>query len=142
MRIYRDEQAKQIVKMVVPHVGFGARHRSPQRHGHIHLTDAAPIQESAVHVIAGVPPEPGVVDVRVPVAQRDVVGLGSQMVPDRGLVLQESRRVVAQSRQELGRAHVGGKQSRMRGGEFGEASQPAVQPIRRQRLRFADRGGR
>jgi len=48
--------------------------------------------------------------------------------------------LVAQSTQELRRPNIGGKQSGMRGGEFGEAGELAVQPARRQRLRFADRG--
>jgi len=48
--------------------------------------------------------------------------------------------LVAQSTQELRRPNIGGKQSGMRGGEFGEAGELAVQRVRRQRLRFADRG--
>lgn len=92
---FRDEQRYQFAEMPVPQVGFGARHGSPQGHAHVQLSDASPVQQAAAQDAAGIAPKPRVVDVGVPVAQGDVIGVGGQLAHHRVLVAYDPRHVFA-----------------------------------------------
>src|SRR3546814_5125287 len=80
------EQTEQFVEMFIPDFEQRAAQATPQRVREIELAHAAPIHQAALQGAVGVAPEPGVVDVRVPVAERDELRVGMQ--------------------EEIGRAHV------------------------------------
>ena len=86
-------------------------------------------------------PEPGIVDVGVPMAQCDVVGIGSQLACNKVLARRDPRRLRAQAGQELRRSNIGGQQPGVGFGEFGQLSQPSVQGVRVQWCAVAHRRG-
>src|SRR6201999_2052061 len=110
----------------IPQVGLGARHRAPQRHGRVHLAGAAPVQQAAAQDVVAVAPKPGVVDVGVPVTERDVVRMLGQIAPYRSLVGQEAGRVMAKVRNELLRTDVRGQQPGARFHEVGELPESPI----------------
>jgi hypothetical protein len=60
-----------------------------------------PIHQAAAQNVVAVPPEPGVVDVGVPMAQCDIVVVGGQLAHDRVFVMREPGRVLANARQKF-----------------------------------------
>src|SRR3546814_12815121 len=102
-----SDLAEQFVEMFIPDFEQRAAQATPQRVREIELAHAAPIHQAALQGAVGVAPEPGVVDVRVPVAERDELRVGMQEAFDRGLVFEKSLRFLFKARDEfrqIGRA--------------------------------------
>jgi hypothetical protein len=76
--------------LALPHPVRRRIEAAPQREGEIELADPAPVQQAAVQRARLVAPEPAIVDIRVPVAQGDVVGILLQKALDGGLVREEA----------------------------------------------------
>src|SRR3546814_1434659 len=87
-----SDLAEQFVEMFIPDFEQRAAQATPQRVREIELAHAAPVHQAALQRAVGIAPEPGVVDVRVPVAERDELRVGVQEAFDRGLVLQKTLR--------------------------------------------------
>src|SRR3546814_20231053 len=90
--------------MFIPDFEQRAAQATPQRVREIELAHAAPVHQAALQRAVGIAPEPGVVDVRVPVAERDELRVGVQEAFDRGLVLQKTLRFLLEARDEFRRA--------------------------------------
>src|SRR5579871_1351582 len=82
-----DEELEKVIQVIVPELGLGAAHRAPDRHGEVHLADAAPVEQTAFEPTLGVAPKQGVIDVRVPMAKRDHGRIVVKMVLEKRLLL-------------------------------------------------------
>ena len=91
--------------------------------------------------VVAVSPEPGVVDVGVPMAQRDIVGIGGQLTCDRVLVMRDPRHVFAQACQELGEPTLAGSSPGWVSTNSASRVQPSFQLVRAQRRPLSHRRG-
>ncbi len=70
-RNFSDKEIKQFVKMLIVRFGLRRADATPYRSGHGHLADTPPIEQSGPERAVRLSPEPGIIYVRIHVAERD-----------------------------------------------------------------------
>src|SRR3546814_5340278 len=72
-RVFVDIHIQQFVEMLVPHEWLGAADGATDRLRHADLPGVGPVQKAGLQLASRVAIEPAVVDVGVPVCERDEV---------------------------------------------------------------------
>ena len=122
--IFGDEQVEQLAQMAVQHVRLGAAQRAPDGLADMHLANAAPVNQSALQGPGRVAPEPGIVDVGVPVAQRDHLRPGKQEARYGVLLRDQPRRIGAKAFEKARVGQMRRHQMRILGDELRKAPRP------------------
>ena len=121
-----------MVEVLDHEVGFGEDQTAGDRRHHVHLADVPPVHQTAGDVTVLIPPEPGVVDVGVPVAEgeqsaRAVLRSDAERVG----VLDRARGFLQQLRNERVRSDRCRQELREPSREVGVAHDPIADLVRR-----------
>src|SRR4051812_35555322 len=103
--------------MVGPDVVMRRTQTAPQRRPERDLIDTSPVDQAAVQ-FAAFTPEPGVVDMRIPMTQRDEVLITTQIALNGCFVFADAQRVTQHLVREFMGTHYGRQQLRVARREF------------------------
>ena len=99
--IHLDEEFHELALVPLEEWGFGRAGHAVERLSDVHLRDAPPVEKTRVQ-LAALAPEPGVVQIQVPVAEGDAIRGVVEILADLELMLENERSLGGEPLQEIG----------------------------------------